>query len=300
MVLWYRLLFYKQFYIMSEKDIKNWSIEKSSNIFDDFSTDSSLLEEVKKIKEEEKKDIFYFISKGTNLVKMFLIFIIIIIMFSSGYIYIQNNKNISNNSFLDPFCFLFTKKWIKTPELTAFCSSISYTKEYYETKLSELKNSQFNILFKNIPIIYEQWNLLNKKDVNFLIDKSKNRLSILKIFEKFDSIKNDFTWIDKRKIQCSDFFIDSSDRTLNMTCSAYSQWYERWIIWFNWQKNNTDEFTSWTAISIANSFLNYIEKNSKDFTIVNRQKTFINTPVSWESLGYTNKTLFDIKLKINF
>jgi hypothetical protein len=47
---------------MSEKDIENTTVEKisSSNIFDEFSTDSSLVDEVEKLKEEAKKDMFYY------------------------------------------------------------------------------------------------------------------------------------------------------------------------------------------------------------------------------------------------
>ncbi|NCO31918.1 hypothetical protein GW891_03915 [bacterium] len=49
---------------MLEKDIKpNVSNDdKSTNIFDEFSTDSSLVDEVEKLKDEANKDLFYYLS----------------------------------------------------------------------------------------------------------------------------------------------------------------------------------------------------------------------------------------------
>jgi len=84
---------------MTEKNLNTGSnsVETSKNIFDEFSTDSSLINEVEKLKEEQNKDFFYYILKGTNLVKMLLLIIIITIVFSGTYIYIQNNKDISNS-----------------------------------------------------------------------------------------------------------------------------------------------------------------------------------------------------------
>ena len=50
---------------MSESALKdqNKDTETSSvNIFDEFATDSSLIDEVEKLKEEEKKDTYYYLS----------------------------------------------------------------------------------------------------------------------------------------------------------------------------------------------------------------------------------------------
>jgi hypothetical protein len=92
-----------------------------------------------------------------------------------------------------------------------------------------------------------------------------------------------------------------------LTCDAYSQSYENnWIVWFSWNTEKKDEYVSWTSLSLANSFLNYIEKKKDSgFTIIDKQKLFEVEPVSWDSdiwrtTGYTKKTTFNIKLKINF
>jgi hypothetical protein len=94
--------------------------------------------------------------------------------------------------------------------------------------------------------------------------------------------------------------IDSINRTLEITCDAYSQGYEeKWITWFSWDINEPENAKlSWTSLSVANSFLNFIEKKSTNFTLVDRQKVFSieNVIFAW----YTKKTKFNIKLKINF
>jgi hypothetical protein len=96
------------------------------------------------------------------------------------------------------------------------------------------------------------------------------------------------------------------EKVLEVTCDAYSQGYENnWIVGFSGEVRKKSEYISWTSLSLANSFLNYIEKTSKDFTIVDKQKLFEIGSVDWSSeiwlaTGYTKRTTFNIKLKINF
>jgi hypothetical protein len=53
---------------MSKNNINDFSENdeslESSNIFDDFNTDSDLLSEVNKLKEEQKKDLYYYLLKS--------------------------------------------------------------------------------------------------------------------------------------------------------------------------------------------------------------------------------------------
>jgi hypothetical protein len=76
-----------------------------------------------------------------------------------------------------------------------------------------------------IPL-YEKENFLKSKDVTFLLDKSNNRLQIIEVLERFDSLKKDFLNVDKSRIQCRNIDINSVDKILNLTCDAYSQSYE--------------------------------------------------------------------------
>lgn len=272
--------------------------ESSKNIFDEFSTDSSLINEIEKIKEEQQKDLFYYFSLLWKIFqKIFILFFILIIL-SYVYIYIQKSKSFSDSPIIDPICSLFVDWSVYLPENTTYCSSITYLKDYYSKELSTLKTEQTKKILDNIVKVYEQDNFLKTKEVTFLLNKSENKISNLDVLEKFDILKNEFSWIDKSKIQCNTIEINTNSKYLKMRCYSYSQWYEKWIIWFSWRKNYDEIW--WTSISIANSFLNYIDKNSTDFTLVERQKIFTSENVVWATNWYTNKTSFDVKLKINF
>ncbi|MDD3145224.1 MAG: hypothetical protein PHV23_03895 [Candidatus Gracilibacteria bacterium] len=286
---------------MLEKDIKpNVSTDdKSTNIFDEFSTDSSLVDEVEKLKDEANKDLFYYLSiLGKVFQKLFILFIIGFIV-SYSYIYIQKSETFSDNSLIDPICSIFVDTSIGKPDGTTYCSSITFTKVFYEDLLNKTKLEQTKKIFGNIIQIYEENNFTKTKELVFLLDKTEYRLSILNVIEKFDLLKNDFGGIDKSKIQCDGLKIHTDTNILEMNCTAYSKGYENGIIGFSGRKNETEE-TGGTSISIANSFLNYIEKNSKDFVLIDKQKVFNISSISSETNGYTNKTSFGVKLKINF
>lgn len=286
---------------MSENALKDQNKEaetSSVNIFDEFATDSSLIDEVEKLKEEEKKDTYYYLSLSWKIFQNIFWFLFVVVVVLYGYIYIQKSDSFVDKSLLDPICFIFNDTTISKPEGTTYCSSISFLKKTYESNLENIKLDQSKKILENIIKIYEDSNFTKTKEVTFLLNKTDDRLSVLDIIEKFDLLKNDFWWIDKRKVQCEKIKIDIETKIMEMQCYSYSQWYEKWIIWFSWIKN-TDEIWG-TSITIANSFLNYIEKNSKDFSLLERQKVFEIQNVSWETNGYTNKTSFDVKLKINF
>lgn len=275
---------------------KNTEINKgidTSNIFDDFSQDSSLVEEVDKLKKENNKDKFYYLSKSAHFLQtiFWIIFFVFIILFS--YIYIQNNENITDSNALDPICFIFV--WDINIDDT-FCSSISSLHIKYKTSLEKAQKLQVEGIISILEKLYEIENFAKTKEVIFLTDKSINKLKVLDILEQFDNLKNDFNAVDKQKIQCNALIIDSKSSTLSMNCTAYSAWYERW---FKWYDASDDNYIKWTSISIANSFLNYITKKSDIFTVVERQKVFRSESILWEKSDFTNKTSFNLKLKYN-
>lgn len=286
---------------MLEKDI-NSSVstdENTTNIFDEFSTDSSLVDEVEKLKEKDNKDLYYYLSLSSNVLQKLFVLMSVLFVILYWYTYIQKSETFTDNSLIDPICSIFVDSSITKPEWTTYCSSIAFTKIFYDNLLEKVKLEQSEKILWNIVQIYEESNFTKTKELVFLLDKSMNRISIIDIIEKFDLLKSDFWWIDKSKIQCERLNIEVATNTLNISCTSYSKWYEWGIIWFSWRKNE-EEDTWWTSISIANSFLNFIEKNSKDFILKDRQKVFNIINVSGESNWYTNKTSFDVKLKINF
>ncbi|MDR2640913.1 MAG: hypothetical protein LBC61_06565 [Candidatus Peribacteria bacterium] len=51
-------------------------------------------------------------------------------------------------------------------------------------------------------------------------------MKITDVLNRFDEMKREFSSLDKSKIQCGSMTIDSINRTLEITCDAYSQGYE--------------------------------------------------------------------------
>lgn len=266
---------------------------ESSNIFDDFAQDSSLLQEVNKLKSENNKDKFYYISKSARFLQTIFLILFFVFAILLTYIYVQNKEDYKNSNILDPLCFVFLGN---IPNQDTYCSSITSLNNTYTTKLNTLKETQTKDILAILENLYEVENFTKTKEVIFLTDKSNNKLKVLEVLEAFDNLKNNFDKIDKQKVQCNWLIIDSKDDVLSMSCTAYSAWYEKWIKWFDWV---TDSSLKWTSISIANSFLNYISKTSDIFTIVDRQKVFRSESVLWEKTDFTNKTSFSLKLKYN-
>lgn len=284
-------------FLSSENDN---SVLNSSNIFDEFTQDWALFDDEK---EKQEKDIYYYLTIVSKILKVIIIIFIFIFLILYSYIYIQKNENLSNSAYLNPICFAIKWNDISLPVETTSCSSITYLKKYYSWLLEQLKWNQAIWIRWIIETIYERENFLKSKDVLFLLDKTESRLNIINVLEKFDSLKKRFLVQEKNRIICAENEINSDEKIFEIKCDAYSQWYEtNSIIWFSWDSN---EKISGTSISLANSFLNYIEKTSTDFSVIDRQKIFeteLVLPDSeiWRTTWYTRKTPFIIKLKINF
>lgn len=279
---------------VNNNDINNTNNDiDSSNIFDEFAENSTLIDEVDKIKKDRNKDLFYYFSKVGHIFQTIFIFWIIVIVILFSYITIQNDETFSNSNILDPFCFIFL--WNIDP-WTTYCSSISYVKNASDVKLANIKKTHLSSILGMLEKLYEVENFTKTKDVMFIADKSNNKLRVLSIIEEFDNLKNEFDKIDKQKIQCKNIIIDSKKSIISLNCFAYSAWFEKWLRWFDW----TNEATlKWTSLSIANSFINFISNKSEIFSIIDRQKMFKSESIVWEKTDFTNKTTFTLKLNYN-
>jgi hypothetical protein len=72
---------------------------------------------------------------------------------------------------------------------------------------------------------YEIDNIKNSKESIFIIDKNNNKNDPYTILNEFDRIKNEFTSIDKKKIQCNSIVIKG--KIFEARCSAFStSWYD--------------------------------------------------------------------------
>lgn len=292
---------FKKKALIEDKDSNHEEIvekEKSSNIFDDFNQDESLLEEVDQLKQERERDVYFYINKAGSTLQLTFVLLLLLLSILHWYIYVQNMvfaDEEKDNQLLWPFCFVLLN-WIDYD--LDFCTSVATLNQDYSNKLKSTKEDQITKLLSVIKTVYEIENFTKTKDVTFLKDKTDNKLKVLEIIKEFDDIKNEFAKVDKQTIQCKTLEIDQLSKVLSMTCDAYSAWYESWIRWFDW-KNDPNSLLKWTSLSIANSFLNYITLESKVFTIIDRQKLFKLENIVWSKTWFTNKTSFNLKLKYN-
>jgi hypothetical protein len=269
----------------------------SKNIFEEFDWDNlNLIDEVEKLKFEAEKDIYYYLNIVWKILGyiFWILFILWVVFFS--YIKIQSNDSMSNKWFLDPFCWFILSE-VPNPKEYLWCSSISSVKKYYTNELDGLKKSQSSKLLPILNLVYENENFLKSKEILFVLNKSNNKFKVLDAISSFDKLKNEYVWIyNKNSIVCNNLSLDWVEKIFTLKCEAFSSDFDNNIIWFSWRNN---ELISWTSISLANSFLNFIEKKWEKFTLIDRQKVFSSTSVTG-GLWYTNKTSFDVKLKINF
>lgn len=260
-----------------------------SNIFEDF--DSNIDIDSESEKNETKKDFIYYLNIIWNIFKYLNILFVFVLVFVLSYVWVQLSEDFKEKSYLDPICDLLLWENLNYDELS--CSSVSSILWVYEDKLNTKKE---DILVKLIPLVQDLYiieDFKNSKKVNFLLDKSESRDNPILIVKDFDFLKNDFTILDKAQIRCSN--IKVSENLLEADCSAFSSLWDSWIPWFNWEKTEANSIW-WTSVSLASSFLNYIDL-SDNFDVVDMQKVFTYTKVVWEG-NFTYKT--DFKLKAQY
>jgi hypothetical protein len=259
----------------------------TSNIFEEFDSDSDLKKEVKNIVESQNKDLFYYLSLIWSLMQTVFWLLLIAFALLYSYIFIQES-DIKDNTVLDPFCIIFL--WNIENNEDDKCSSIYSLYNTYETNLQTLKESHVKAIVSILEQLYKLENFTKSEEIVFLEYKTDSKLKVLTILEEFDMLKNKFEEV-KDKIICYDIEINK-DKIFKAKCDVYAR-HEEEIKWFN----GTDSVSvTWTSISVANSFLNFIEKRSEVFTVLDRQKIFSSQSVIWET-GFTDKTTFYLKLK---
>lgn len=274
-----------------ELDNKNEKID-SSNIFDDFTNDSNLKEEIDEIVQSQEKDIYYYFKKTSKYLQVFVVLMVISLSISYWYIYVQTNEKFSNSNLIDPFCFLIL--WDISNSNT-YCSSVEaltkqYSKEYEALKQKQLW--QINSIFENV---YKIENFMNSKEVIFLKNKSESKIDVMWILNDFDNLLTQFEPIEKEKVKCFDIEI-SSDYKLKVSCELYSTLFEKNIKWFDWTSQN---LIWWTSISFASSFINFIKTQSDKFFVISEDENLSSTPLLLENNWFTSKTKINLELQYN-
>ncbi len=263
----------------------------STNIFDELSS-WNIKEEITKVNKEGEKNMYYYLWILSFFIKTINILAIISLLCFWAYYFVQNNKEFYNNTYLDPFCGLLLNSTSWMDE--TYCSSVESLIAKYETKNKELQTEYAKSILDMIWDVYSLSNFKYSRDVSFLVEKSTSRLMPIDIIGKFDAIKNKFEPIDKSKIQCSNLSI-LENGNFSVSCDAYSsEWDTNNIVWFRWESWNFSLLNG-TSISVAGSFINYIQTTSKDFYIISKPKSFTTETVSWYG-NYTKKTSFELEL----
>lgn len=258
----------------------------SSNIFDEFET-GELQEELEAKK--KKKDLYDYLSMIWSWISaiFWLAFIIALIWFL--YTFYQKSEKTDGLAILSPVCFAFTwdTPWINSSS----CNSIVSLNQYYKEKIEETKSSQFTKINNLLEEVYKIENFNKSKEVIFLTTQTQNKVPVTQILNDFDNLIYEYDSSKLNQILCSDIIIDES-MIVTMECSTYTWDSDRSI-----RGMSGNDKISGTSITLANSFLYYIENNSDKFILQDKQKTFKKEPYYSDDNIYTSETSFELKMQ---
>lgn len=278
-----------------EKDITKNAWKKDSldmdNIFwDDFWWDLDFWNDIKEIDEKISKDIYYYIWLIWNIIWYINILAFIFIFTLAWYIYIQSSDKFYRSEILNWVCwYLLPEEAIESWQNCSWVKSLLLN---LDTSVSKIADIQFEKIYTLLPNIYSLENFLFTKEVQFLLIESQEKVPILDMLNEFDDLLKWFYSVDKWQIECDGIQI-SSDNVLTTNCTVFASDWNTEIMWPDWTYLNK---TSGSTISLASSFLNYIQKESKSFNLVTKQKIFTKDLFDGNWF-YTSSTSFKLSLK---
>jgi hypothetical protein len=262
----------------------------SENIFDEFTNSEDIRNDIAKVEERTRKDMYYYMKKIVGFFYTINVIIFMILIFGSLYIFIQEKETKTEYKFLSSICNIF----LGTNELTSgTCYWVTPILREYKWLLSKKIVNQSNELFPILGDIYSIENFNLSKKVSFLLEKEASRLKPLEILVAFDELKNTFSPTDKEEISCYNLYV--TDNMLNMTCDAFSSDWNTDIVTLN--KGNIEILPWWgTSISRASSFIYFIENYRESvFTIILKPESLTSTTI--QSGPYTQKTTFNLEMR---
>lgn len=265
----------------------------TQNIFDELSESQSIGEEVRKMEEQQKRDLYYYIRKMNKGLFFLNTIIVMFLAIAAIYIYIQEKESKTEFTFLAPVCQLFLWTSDITPNT---CFGITPILKEYQWKLDKEIMNQWEKLTGLVGDVYNIENLNFSRSTVFLLEKSQDRLRPLKILEEFDKLKNTFAPIDTSEISCYDLTMNSQN-ILQITCDAFSSDWDTSIANLS-EGKLVYANAGGTSISRASSFMDFIDNYADSpFQIREKPKTLTsNTVQSWP---YTQRTTFTMELKYN-
>ena len=261
----------------------------STNIFDEFAWDEKLKAELKESELKQKKSIYNYLGTVNILLRFINFAFFLTFIWAFGYIYIQNSEDMYNTSYLNPFCNILLP--IEVDEEN--CSSVTSLIWKVSAKKIEDNEKYYTEILSSVWDAYTISNFVFSKEVMFLLDKSENRIKPLEFLEEFNRLKTKFQPRTKTKLQCANIEMNASWKVI-MECTAYSSDWDSDIVWSSWDPDSGDVWGS--SISLASSFINFLEKNSAEFEVLDKPKIFKIEDVVWEWAN-TKKTSFKLTLK---
>ena len=268
----------------------------TDNILEVFSKD--MMREKKKELQENLagKDQVYYIGKLTLAFKsLFFLFLFISITLTT-YSYIQKNEEASDLWYFDSICWIFLGTEAKN--LHGSCGSLASVKKEYDERIDKVKDEQAQSITNLLDRVYALDNFLFTEDISFLLEKSSAKLPVTKMLQEFSQLKDAFVstkWV--YTIECSEVALNNNWEMI-LSCTAYtSDWSDSNIIWFNGQITGWNKI-SWTSITVASSFINYIKNQANEFKILEATNlySFSDNIEEWKE-RYTKSTDFELTLK---
>ncbi len=262
----------------------------SENIFDEFTDSQDIKTELEKNDKNNEKDVYYYMKKISSFLLSINIVLFLLVISCFWYIYIQNNKEKTEYSFLNPICSLFLGSETIYP---GTCYWVTPSLQEYTSKLDKIWLEQSKLI---LPLLGDTYSLENynlSKKVDFLLNKWKTRLKPLEILSEFDKMKDLFSSTDKSEITCYDILI--IEDIISMSCDSFSSDWNTDILRV---ENTLLQTVRWggTSISKASSFLNFLEKYSlTPFTIIEKPEFYSSE--TFQSWPYTRKTSFEFSLR---
>ncbi len=295
-----------------ENSVSNTDKDRNftDNIFKELSWNIDFWKQEVEDNTVNQKDKWYYMNLSSNILSIINIFLVFFIIWFFFYFSVQKDSSYQNSSLIDPFCFLIL--WDNRADIDSweYCYSVAWLTQKFSSKISELKNAIVLWKDKNKwldSIFYDLYNIENfksSKEWEFLISNKLNKLKVIDILNDFDKMKDDFLGWSVWNIECKDVKI-TQEGEMSISCESFSSTWQLadakeniWIIWNSWEIWKKDDLIGWTSITLAASFLNFIEKNSSyNFELIDKQKIF-SSEFAWE-WAYVKKTKFDLKLKYN-
>lgn len=282
---WYYNLNIFNFLYMAEVNSK-----ENTNILDEFSVWEKEKAEVEKQQKKEEKNIYTRLKWANIFLWVFNGFLVLCFVLFFIYNSIQYTSSEKEYTFLRPVCKIFNPLYTSGQE----CYGISFLLSQAEADLDTIQKNQYQSLEKILPDIIEQNDFYVSKRMSFLSEKTYTRLTPTEILDAFDTMKNKFSSIDKKEVQCYNLSFSSSD-TLDVTCDIYASDWDKKVVEF--QDGVKTYNTSWgSSVTKAAYFVDYFENDTNSsFWVLNRDDSFAEKDIT--EGPYTKMTTVHLTLQ---